>query len=227
MTTFNWDEVFQTEFDKAVAKDRAKSGFEPDTWFTAGRGKGNGEEWWRENGPGFAQAFGDWYESTPDARTWTAPDGRPAIELELRVMFGGIPVVMYVDWVVQLGTALVVTDFKSSAREPGSLKQQGLYACGIELTYGKQYRPKYGTHFMCRGMGKDGEPKRYFMQPEPLDGYRYSIEYYTRLFQMLDAADRGGIFLPNPGENCQRCGVNYACAAVGGADAHKYLPKGQ
>lgn len=225
MPDFPWDEVFAEEFDKAKRRDVAKSGFKPDTWFTAGRGKGGqGDDWWQENGPGLAKAFGDWWESTPDAKVWIAPDGRPAVELSLHVDFGGVSVVMYVDLVVQLGSALVVTDYKSGTTQPANLSQQGIYACGIEKTYG--IRPKYGTLFMCRGVGKEGEPKRFFLQPEPLDAYQYSIPYFTRQFQLLDQAERAGIFLPNPGDNCRQCGVNYACDAVGGADAAKYRTRG-
>ena len=226
MSDFPWDEVFQEEFTRAVKKDAAKSGFEPDTWFVPGRGNTQREPWWREQGPQFAASFGEWFEATPDARVWIAPDGRPAIELELRVNFGGIPVVMYVDLILKLGSALVVTDYKSSAKEPSSLTQQGFYACGVELAYGKQYRPRYGTHFMCRGIEQKDGSKRYFMPPQPLDDYRYSIPYYTRQLEMLDRADRGGIFLPNPGDHCRVCGVNHACEAVGGADAANYRAKG-
>ena len=220
MTAFDWDTIFREEFDRAVTKDVAKSGFKPDTWFSAGRGKGQRDEWWQENGPQMARAFGDWWESTPDARIWIAPDGRPSIELELRVQFGDVPVVVFIDLIVQLGTALVVTDLKTSAREPSSLSQLGIYACAVELAYG--IRPKYGTHFMCRGIEQKDGSTRFFMPPAPLDDYRYSIPYYTQQFQMLNAADEGGIFLPNPGDGCARCGVNYACDSVGGAEAPKY-----
>lgn len=227
MPSFDWDGVFQEEFTKAVNKDAARSGFEPDTWFVPGRGKTQREPWWRENGPQYAASFGEWFESTPDAKVWVAPDGRPAIELELRVSFGGIPVVMYVDLILMLGSALVVTDFKSSAKEPADLKQQGFYACGVELFYGKPYRPKYGTHFMCRGqdMG-DGEPRRYFMPPQPLDAYRYSVPYFTRQLEMLNRGVDAGVFPANPGDFCRICGVNYACDAVGGADAPNFRAKG-
>lgn len=218
--TFAWDEVFQEEFTTAVANDTARHGFEPSQWFKAGRGSGQGEPWWRENGPGLARAFGEWFESEPDASVWVAPDGRPGIELELRVTFGEIPVVMYVDLILKLGSALVITDYKSGTRPPDTMSQLGLYACGVEMTYG--IRPAFGSYFMCKGIGKEGEPKKFFQTPEPLDGYQYSVPYYTEQFKMLDTALEAGIFIPNPGDNCQRCGVNYACAAVGGSEADRY-----
>lgn len=218
--SFPWDDVFQREFTAAIHADETKSGFARGQWFKAGRGSGQTEAWWRENGPGMARAFGDWWEANPDARIWIAPDGRPGIELGLNVKFGDIPFVCYIDVVVQLGTALVVVDIKTSAKEPDNLSQLGKYACAVELKYG--IRPAYGTHFMCRGAG---DPKRYFMPPEPLDDYRYSIPYYTAQLGMLNAADEAGIFVPNPGDDCARCGVNYACDAVGGIDGSKYRAK--
>lgn len=221
MPDFDWTGVFQQQFTKAITQDVAKSGFTPDTWFTAGRGRGQGEDWWRENGPGFAQAFGNWWESERDAQIWIAPDGRPAVELELRVNLGGVNVVMFVDLIIKLGSALVVVDIKTSTKEPETNAQLGFYACGVELMYG--IRPKYGTHFMCKGVG---EPKKFFLPPSPLDEYRYSIPFFEKQMQMLDRADREGIYLANVGDHCQRCGVNYACDAVGGADAHKYRGEG-
>lgn len=226
MPDFDWDGTFTAEFDKAVAKDSARSGFPPEQFMTAGRGPSQTEPWWREKGPGYAKSFGEWYESTPDASVWIAPDGRPAIELELRVMFGRIPVVVYIDLILRLGSALVVTDYKTSAAEPDSNKQQGFYASAVELAYGREHRPKYGTHFMCRGIGKkDEEPKQFFMTPTPLDAYRFSVPYFTRQLEQLDEGVGAGIFLPNPGDHCRICGVAQSCDAVGGIDAPKYRPR--
>jgi CRISPR/Cas system-associated exonuclease Cas4 (RecB family) len=217
LTDFPWDETFQRELDSAISKDVARSGFSPDSWFRAGRGKGQGEEWWREHGAGLAKNFGEWYESTPDASVWITPDGKPAIELEIRVKFGEIPVVMYIDLILQLGSALVVVDVKTSSTEPKTLAQLGIYACGVELKYG--IRPRYGTHFMCKGIG---DPPVYFVQPRELDEYRYSVPYFTDQLEKLERAEQAGVYLPNPGPNCRMCGVNDACAAVGGVDAYKY-----
>lgn len=223
MTGFDWDGTFNAEFDKAIVKDVARSGFETKDWLKLNASRAQTEPWWREVGPGYAKSFGDWYESTPDASVWIAPDGRPALELELRVMFGRIPVVVYIDLILKLGTALVVTDYKTSATEPDDVKQQGFYASAVELAYGPEHRPKYGTHFMCRGMGKkDVEPKQFFMTPTPLDAYRFSVPYYTAQLEALDAGAEAGIFLPNPGDHCRICGVSRSCDAVGGIDAPKY-----
>jgi hypothetical protein len=225
---FDWEGTFNREFDKAVANDVAKSGFPTDTWLKLNASRVQTEPWWREEGPGFAKSFADWYESTPDAEVWITPDGRPALELELRVMFGPIPVVVYIDLILKLGSALVVTDYKTSAAEPDSLTQQGFYASAVELAYGKPWRPAYGTHFMARGIGpKDMDPdlKQRFMQPRPLDAYQYSIPYYTHQLELMDAGAEAGIFLANPGDHCRICGVAAACDAVGGVDAPKFRPR--
>lgn len=216
---FPWEDVFAEEFDTAIAAEVTRSGFTPDEWWKAGRGSGEDEEWWRDQGPDMAAQFGVWYEQSPDTAVWIAPDGRPGIELGLTVKFGAVEVVMFIDLILAMGTALVVWDLKSG-RLPKTNEQLGLYACGIELAYGKAWRPKYGAYFMARGVGKD--ELTYAQPPIPLDAERYSVAYFTEQFRMLDDAITSGVFVASPGEQCRRCGVNYACLAVGGAEANKF-----
>ena len=116
---FNAGDVFKDEFDVALGREQDKSGFRLEDWFYSGRQKPeNSRDWWYENGPGLAQRYIDWYESHDDVTVWITPDGKPAIELELRVKFGEIEVVMAIDQVLKMGTALVVTDLKTSAKAP-------------------------------------------------------------------------------------------------------------
>lgn len=216
MIEFDWAAEFNAELDRQVAG--AVSPFPKEDWFAAGYRPRQDEKWWRENGPAMCRAFADWYQSQPDIRVWIAPDGRPAIELDLTVMFGDIPVKMAPDAVLQAGTALLVLDWKSGSLKSTKKDQLGLYACGIERTYG--IRPRYGTFFMTKGISKkDQEEKTYFQPPITLDGPEYSYERYARLFSDLDLAIRNDIFIANPGEHCQMCGVNRACAAFGGEQA--------
>lgn len=214
---YDWRGVFAEEFDRAIAKE-SEGGFAPETWLKAGRGEGEGEPWWRVNGPDLARSFGDWFDSS-GAKVWATPDGRPAIELGLRPMFGDVPVSMYIDVVLVLGSALVVVDLKSGSTKPKTDRQLGLYASGIQKTYG--IRPRYGAYFMARGTGKDDE-RVYFQRPVPLDEVRYSVRYFTEQFAMLEQAVREQIFIANPGDRCRRCGVNYACLTAGGAEAGRY-----
>jgi hypothetical protein len=134
---------------------------------------------------------------------------------------------MFIDLVLVIGSALVVVDLKSGAKTPASLSQLGIYASGIELAYGREHRPRYGSWFMLRGTGKVGatdEEKTYFQTPVELTGYQHSVKWWTGQFTVFDKAVKAGTFLAREGEHCKRCGVSYACPAVGGAQASRFDP---
>lgn len=221
---FDVNAVFQAELAKAVADEVKHSGFELSDWMTAGRQKDGHEAvaWWQENGPEMAQNFIDWYEMNPDIAVWVTPDSIPAIELPIEVMFGSVPYRGYVDLVLQIGTALVVMDLKTSAKVPASYRQLGFYASGIELAYG--IRPRYGTFFMNRGTGPRNGPKTFFQRPVELSAPQYSIAYLTQELEQFERGVQAGVFPANPGDNCGRCGVSYACTATGGAKAKQFDP---
>jgi len=215
--------VFREELDRAVADEVSKSGFALEDWFIAGRQRDGHEAvaWWHENGPAMVESFIDWWEHNPDIDVWVTPDGVPAIELSLDVRFGSIPFRGYVDLVLKIGTALVVVDLKTSAKVPASYRQLGFYASGIELAYG--IRPRYGTFFMNRGIGRS-DPKTFFQRPVDLGVPQYSIAYLTRELEQFEQGIQAGVFPSNPGESCARCGVAYACTAAGGAKARQLDP---
>lgn len=216
MTGFDAKAVFAAEFDAAIGRERDKSGFALEDWFWSGRQKPeNSVAWWQENGPGLVQRYIDWYEAHDDVTVWIAPDGKPAVELELRAMFGEVEVVMAIDQILKMGTALVVTDLKTSAKAPESPRQLGIYACGVELAYG--IRPKYGAYFLPR----DDVP---FQKPYDLGARQYSVDYFTREFAMVEQGIREGIYPANPGRSCGRCSVGHACLANGGAKAREFDP---
>lgn len=221
---FPVEEVFQLAFMDAFEAEINGTTFPPEEWFTAGRGKGEDLDWWVLNGGVLAQNYIDWYESSQDIHIWTAPDGRPAIELDLDVPFGDVRVRMVIDQVLQVGygptAPLIVTDIKSGSTKPRSPKQLGIYASGLEATYG--VRPRYGAYFMCRGTGK--EETIYLQQPVELSAAQYSMEYLAAQFEQFRGGVQGKVFLANPGENCRRCGVAYACTEQHGEDAPRLDP---
>ena len=213
---FDAEAVFLQEFNAALATEQDKSGFALDDWYWSGRQKPeNAVAWWLANGPALVQRYIDWYESHEDVKVWMTPDGNPAIELELQVNFGSIPVKMAIDQVLLMGSALVVIDLKTSAKAPESARQLGIYASGIELAYG--IRPKYGAYFLP----KDEPP---FQKPIDLSAPQYGIRYLEREFQLAEKGITDGIFVANPGRPCGRCGVAHACLANGGAQARKLDP---
>lgn len=219
--TFDAATYFRDELDSEIYQLEQDTGFPESQWFRAGAKGSQDREWWYANGPRMCEDFLDWYDSQDDVSVWITPDGRPAIELELNVKFGDVPVHMFVDLVLQMGSALVVVDLKSGAKVPDSPSQLAIYASGIELEFGKKHRPRYGSFYMLRGVGRD-EPKDFFLSPVELGGYQQSVEWWTRQFAMLDRAVESGVFIANPGEHCKRCGVAGACPAVGGKDAWRH-----
>lgn len=228
--TFDVAGTFAIEFGFAIQGAVDKSGFPVDEWFWAGRTKpADAIEQWYQRGPDCVQAFIDWYEAS-DYEIWIAPDGRPAIELELKVNFGGIEVIQYVDLILVNSLGLLVIDTKSGSTGYDAMKrirarqQPGFYACGVELAYGPEYRPLYGAHFMARGFGPKNGPKRYLQDPVPLTGYEHSVEFWANELRMMNEAAERGLFTASVGEQCERCGVAPGCLAVGGQEAAKYDP---
>jgi putative RecB family exonuclease len=224
MSPFDVKAVFAEELDRAVAEEVSKSGFPVSQWMWSG--PRSAEQALAlladETGPAMVQAFIDWYDYHPDIEIWTTPDGIPAIELGLEVMFGSVPVRGYIDLILKAGTALIVTDIKTSAKVPVSPRQLGIYASMVELKYG--IRPRYGTYFMNRGTGPKAGPKRFFQQPIELSSPQFSVAYLTGEFEQAEKGIRGGVFPASPGEHCGRCGVNYACTEANGPKAIQLDP---
>jgi hypothetical protein len=222
--TFDSESVFNAELDKAILVDVYKSGYPVQDWMKAGVTKpAKSLEDWRTKGPEMVDRFIRWFEGS-GYQVWIAPDGRPAIELELRPVFGEIEVVMYVDLILQNELGLTIVDSKSGAK-PGSMQQLGFYASGVELACG--IRPLFGSYYLARGTGPrgcDDDDKVYFQQPRPLSGYRYSAEFFTSELAMMDRGIAAGIFMANVGDQCGRCPVAGACTAIGGDKAAEFDP---
>ncbi len=225
--TFNATQVFNAEFDKAIAADVEKSGFPVERWFKNGPSLPlTAVETWRTTGPEQVRQFIRWFEGSGQ-QVWVTPDGRPAIELELSVMFGDVEVRGFIDFITLGPAGLTIVDTKSGSRKPDSLQQLAIYACMVELAYGQGWRPLWGTYFLGRGKGPKGakpEYRVYFQPPVPLSEYRYSVPFFTRELEMFEEAVQADLFVARPGPDCDRCGVSYACLAVGGTESRRYDP---
>lgn len=203
-------------FEEAWAEqleDRAKRSpsFDKSQYVATGRaGKEYGgkrtEGWWLDNGPAMVQAWVDWRAET-GWHIWETPTGLPAIELELNVVLpGDIPVKMFIDRIfVTKAGQIVVVDLKTG-RTPETPDQLGLYATGLELTFGKAYRPAWGYFW---------NPQHGHGQPLGLD--RYTPHYFSNLYNEAIKGINAGSFPPRPANNCRSwCGMARFCHAVGG-----------
>lgn len=220
--------IFQDELATAYADELRHTTFPEDEWFVAGRGKGKDRLYWMMNGSALAQNFIDWHKANPQFHIWITPKGEPAIELPLEVNFGSVKVRMVIDSIFEVGDvktgngALVVVDFKSGSTKPKNERQLGTYACGVEIEYG--IRPRYGTYFMCQGVGKDPEKLVYFQPVTEMAGPQYSYEYLTKEYEALDRAIENEVFMAVPGDNCRMCGVSYACTEMNPEQAKSLDP---
>jgi putative RecB family exonuclease len=204
--------LFLDAFEKEIADRIDETGIPLDQWRVGGRAtKANPDkenyEWWRREGPVMVQAWVDWRARCGWELWWPSADV-PGIELALHVTMGGVPVKMFIDRVfVTPGGQLKVLDIKSGSSEPDSYNQLGLYACGLELTFG--VRPQLGGYWMAR----KGEVGQVFdlehLTPELMGGW----------ISDWDRARKAGIFIPHPTRLCRTCGVKDYCAAVGGTKA--------
>ncbi|MDM4718421.1 PD-(D/E)XK nuclease family protein [Micromonospora sp. WMMA1363] len=196
-------DLFETEYDRLVAVDMER---EPDLarWLTGGNSRADADiTRRRERGATQVQGYMD-YALADSGRVWRDPDGFPALEVEFRLDLGGVAVVGYIDQVWQWGTGQIgPRDLKTGTRLPGSPLQLGVYRVAVQELYG--FLPAWGDFYMA----KNNRPER------PVDLSRYTREWVTSQFRMLEAGIRAESFLPNPGDGCRTCGVSEFCSAIG------------
>jgi hypothetical protein len=212
--TLELEELTLAKLNELVDKTEKQSGVPSSEWFTAGRGKGQGREYWEESAPTMVS---NWL-------TWRARVGwkianyntGPGIELDLDFhLTSEIKTVGAPDRVFVLPNGEhVVVDVKTGSSTPKTLMQQGLYATGLEISGYR--RPKYGTFVKVKEDGGVHTPLA------PLA--KYDERFFTELFRGFRAQLETGAFLPNVGDNCRTCGVQAACYAQGGALSTEYDP---
>lgn len=208
--------LFAEAWAEEVANRKAQSpSFDVADYTVTGRaaakygGKRN-LEWWMDNGPGLVDAWVEWRKRTRWA-LWETPEGSPGIELQLNINLpGDIPVKMFLDRVFVTSTGeIVVVDIKTG-RTPETPEQLGLYATGIELTWGSACRPAWGYWWDAN----KGEHSK------PMDLSKYTPAFFQQMYLGAISGINAGCFLPSPANNCGNwCGVAEFCHSVGGAKA--------
>ena len=204
-------ELFQQGWAAAVEKNLEHSpNYTVDQYTVTGRaaaaygGKRN-LQWWMDNGPGMVQAWIDWRDNHQDWHIWETPDNVLAIELELRIELPGEIIVKgFIDRImVTPAGQLAPLDIKTG-RTPEVAEQLGLYATGLELTYGEMFRPSWGYWWDAQ--------KGSHSNPMMLDMYtpQYLGERYAEVIRGINA----GVFVAKPANSCFNwCGVSHACPA--------------
>lgn len=214
--------LFLEAWDAELSKRQAESpSYEVGDYTATGREKApygkRTLEWWTEQGHTLVDNWVQWRKDHPAFVTWVTPDDQPAIELELRFQLpNGIPVLAFVDNIfanTKSGEICVID--KKTGRTPETPEQLGLYAVGVEIVYGKAYRPTWGFWWDAS--------KGTHSSPLHLD--RYTPDYIAAVFADAARGIAAGCFPAKPANNCANwCGVARYCAAVGGADAARVDP---
>jgi hypothetical protein len=204
-----WQNIWVNEL---VSLER-RSGVPVDDWTVGGRKsrekpEGENAAWWQAEGLRQAEAYIEWLANTGWSIA-TLPDGRPGIEWDAVVDFGGRPVKAIIDAVFTNGEDLIVVDYKTG-RKRQQPPQLGLYASIIERTQG--VRPKWGGYYMSRDAKVD----------DLFDLSTWSMDFYDYSFGVMNIAVNTGMFVPNVSDHCSWCGVRDYCVAQGGSKSSSF-----
>jgi hypothetical protein len=154
---------------------------------------------WHSSGPMWVEQYIAWRKQNPNWKIWTAPDGRPAIELELIPVVADVPIKMVIDRVFDVDGHLVIVDLKTSQNTPSSTLQLGFYKLGLEQTFGIEVN--WGNYYMARGSNT----------VEMVDLSDYTYDKMEFLVKGFDKARKAGIFLPNTNSCQYMCGLTAHC----------------
>lgn len=207
-----WQNLFEIEFDLNLDKIRL---IEPDEskWRTAGqptKARPNGEDvdWWRQAGRKFVAGYIAWRISTEDSLRICSVKGEPGIEVEVLTLLGDVPVIGFVDRLLQdiQTDVYLLVDQKSGKRVVTDTGQVGQYSVQIEQMYGLPVT--YGAYYSAR-KGDLGDT---------FDLTAYTVASLGKRYQLLEAAIEAGRYAPSITSRCKACGVRYACRFQGGIE---------
>lgn len=141
---------------------------------------------------------------TSDWEVARLPDGSPAVEVQFSVQFGPITVRGAADLIKRWPNGiLTVEDLKTGNKSNPKVRQLGVYSNAYNRIYG--WNITLGEFWFS----KDGTSSGY------IDLRRYTTDYLNDQFTKLDAGIRDKIFLANPGQQCDLCGVRSLCREMG------------
>ena len=207
---FETSNVFQDVWDMEFAQSDNGMPFRAGGRATKAYPNKEDNTWWLAEGPKQVDTWIQWREES-GYEMFKLPDGDIAVETELNYAIHGVQVKGYLDrLMVSPDGELTVIDIKTSAKEPATNTQLGIYAIMVEKMIG--VRPSKGAYFMTR----TGE----LSIPTGLD--MYTENRFGSWLKGFEIAIDNNIFIPAPGFMCGTCSVNNACYAVNGRDSHLY-----
>lgn len=193
-------------YDAEVKQVEEKSGIPVSKWRVGGRAtKANPNredyQFWLDEGLRQFEAYVAWMEKS-GWKIATMPDGKPGIEWEAEVWFGGTPVRMVVDAIYDVNGEWVVVDYKTGKRTPEWEMQIALYASALERVYGR--RPKWGAYYMTRKAALS----------DLSDLSRFGMDWFDYAFSTMNFMVDNDILPAQVGDHCSYCSVAEWCQAV-------------
>jgi hypothetical protein len=197
-----WSVAWDLALDEVVTKLPEGADPDPGTWRAAARGTET-PTWWSWHGPRMVVDFIDWWGGS---KLTVLDDDGPAVEQELLVTLGGVPVRAIPDaLVVDEHGQVDVLDYKSGRADGVKRKdpfQLAVYSAAVEVGMG--VKPTWGLFYGTR-----------LAEAYPHDLTRWSAEQIGETFADFDAKELAGIYKPNPGPQCRFCGVRDHCTYKG------------
>ncbi len=203
-------DLYLAIFKGLLDDESRKTGVKVEDFRTGGRASkawpnGNDRSWYESEGPAMVDKFLHWYRES-GWRIAALPGGDPAVEVRFNVNIGGVLVTGSVDAVyVNPDGELVAVDYKSGATTPTSKLQLATYAYALH-SLGVLYVEK-GAYYMSR---KGELVDETYLAPYAAPGN------LAHMFATMDAQEKAGVYLPNPGMQCRKCSVAAACVFTGG-----------
>ena len=141
-----WMEAWHAAIYEVISHPRFVGNPDPSTWRAANRGTED-VRWWQQEGYAMVRRFVRWKQTTGAGLTVLDLDGQPALEREIEVELGGVPVILIPDAVVvdehgQLG----ILDYKTG-KPPKQPTQLHFYAAGLAEV---EVIATWGLYYMAR-----------------------------------------------------------------------------
>lgn len=201
-------EIFHVAYDAGI-QQQLERWPEWDSWMTGGSKKGEQDKDDRRVvGAYQVEAYIKYAEE--HAAEWRII----ASEVEFVIELGNVEVLGYIDQVRQYADGTIeVDDLKGGSTIPGSAFQLGVYGLAAEEYMGVKPTSaafiKLARPATARGKAKPVVELRHDLTP-------WTREHITQMFRDFDRAERQGLYLPNPQDQCERtCGVAQWCSVPG------------
>jgi putative RecB family exonuclease len=161
--------------------------------------------WWKAKGPEFIHNWYNFRMTNPHLDIWTAPDGTPAIELQVAAKIPGDVILKgYIDRVmVDTNTGKTIIIDLKTGQAPKSGLQLAIYRLAMLEQYGEA--PEYGSYWMARTGVLD---TIYELED-------YSPKMVARWLRDAKKSIDMNIFIPNTNNWCDYCEVKDMCYTRG------------